>query len=102
MVYVVGSKQARITKQDLVLKEKKRKEREKEGRREMGGREKGLLKEIMNNQETINTVRTAVFEQRSGKLLWQLVGDEGKRLSKAKMQNFKADSLLTRWSQVIN
>lgn len=76
-----------------------RKGREKEGRRETGGREKGLLKEIMNNQETINTVRIAVFERSSGKLLWQLVGDEGKQLSKAKMQNFKADSLLTRYSR---
>lgn len=79
--------------------ERKKERKRGEGRQEGGRR---LLKEIMNNQEAINTVRIAVFEQSSGKLLWQLVGDKGKRLSKAKMQNYKADSLLTRYSQVIN
>jgi hypothetical protein len=43
--------------------------KEKEERRETEGREKGLLKEIMNSQETISTVRIAVCERSSGKLL---------------------------------
>lgn len=57
LVHVVGSKPARATKQD-------------EGggvRSRERGREEGIPKEIINNHETINTVRITMFEQSSRK-----------------------------------
>lgn len=72
-----------------VLQSKTR-ERERRGGEREGNREgKRVTKEIINDQETINTVRITMFEQTSGKLLWQLDGDKGRQISKAKMQTTK-------------
>lgn len=83
----MGSTPARATKQDKREEEDKEKEIGREGRRVI---------EIINNQETINTVRIAMFEQNSGELLGQLVGDKGRQPSKAKNANLQSRVLINK------